>query len=391
MNIKSYIVLVFVLHPTHAISATIYLDESAYINALSTGGYGVIQEGFEDDVVWADSRTSPVPSVISQGIIWTSNHSMNGVRTGTLGGSVIDGTYGFFSLPHGDDTDSGPYCDDAPEPIPTECWLNDGWMITAPTGKTLYGAGGWFDSNTGGGAKVTFLLDGVDVNGNDSDNIDNWQRDGDRISGWTFVGVIDTNGFSSAEILELSGKDYQQEFIFGDKFSIGMTADATLPGDFNADGLLDCEDVNALTAAVATDGDIPTFDLNGDGMLSLADVDVWRAEAGETNLGPGKVYLPGDATLDGVVDGQDFLEWNAHKFTGELGWCSGNLNADNVVDGQDFLIWNDYKFQASDALSAVPEPGAGILAILAVAMLGATSMRRLGQVRRALASCTHAP
>ena len=129
--------------------------------------------------MWADSSTSiaspgSTSSIISQGLKWTSNQVANKVATGTLGGSVIDGTYGFFSLPHGDDTDSGLYCDNAEDPIPPECWLNDGWRITTPGGETLYGVGGWFDSNTGGGAKITFLLDGVDINGNDTDNIDNW-------------------------------------------------------------------------------------------------------------------------------------------------------------------------------------------------------------------------
>ena len=181
--------------------------------------------------MWVDSRTATLPppstttdSVTSQGITWTSNQPANLVATGTLGGSVIDGDYGFFSLPHGNDLDGGSSCDGAEDPIPTECWLNDGWTITAPDGDTLYGVGGWIDSNTGGAAKVTFLLDGVDIKGNDTDNIDNRNRDGIGINGWTFIGVIDANGFVSAEILELSGKDAQQEFIFGDKFSIGVTA-----------------------------------------------------------------------------------------------------------------------------------------------------------------------
>ena len=185
-------------------------------------GTTVITEGFEDSVVWNTSRTFAVPSVISQGLTWTSNHGANGVRTGMLGGSVVDGAYGFFSDPHGDATDSGAYCDTAADPIPTECWLNDGWIITAPAGETAYGVGGWFDGS--GVATITFLLDGVDVKGNDTDNIDNVNRNGESVDGWTFVGVIDGNGFASAEILELSGKDSQQIFIFGDKFTVGVSA-----------------------------------------------------------------------------------------------------------------------------------------------------------------------
>lgn len=222
-----------------ASSATIFINETDYLNALAALGYTVITEGFDDDIVWADSRSpSTTLSVTSRNITWTSNQPTNRVNTGALGGSVVDGAYGFFSNPHGDDTDSGLYCDDAQDPIPVECWLNDGWIVTAPDGETLHGVGGWFDSNTGV-AKVTFLLDGVDVNGNDTDNIDNWNRDGDFIDGWTFVGVIDIDGFTSAEILELSGKDFQQKFIFSDKFSIGVELTAGGPLDVDGNGIYD--------------------------------------------------------------------------------------------------------------------------------------------------------
>jgi hypothetical protein len=371
MNITKYIVLAVVFHPTYGMSATIYLDEVAYIAALSAGGYATLQEGFENDIVWANSRTSATPSVISQGITWTSNHTMNGVRTGTLGGSVVDGTYGFFSLPHGDDTDSGLYCDDAEDPIPTECWLNDGWMITAPVGETLFGVGGWFDSNTGG-AKVTFLLDGVDVNGNDTDNIDNWMRDGDRINGWTFVGVIDTNGFASAEVLELSGKDFQQEFIFGDKFSIGVTAAPALPGDFDTDGDYDCADVDSLVAEIVVGTHNPAFDLTGDSLVDGDDLHSWLAEAGTFNVdGP---YLRGDADLNGVVDGQDFIVWNGNKFTEIAAWCAGDFSADGTVDGQDFILWNGNKFMSSDGVASVPEPST--VGVLIATVIGLAAVRR---------------
>ena len=56
-----------------------------------------------------------------------------------------------------------------------------------------------------------------------------------------------------------------------------------------------------------------------------------------------------DANLDGFVDGLDFIEWNANKFTPVAEWCAGDFNADGFVDGLDFIIWNANKFQSSDA------------------------------------------
>jgi hypothetical protein len=128
-----------------------------------------------------------------------------------------------------------------------------------------------------------------------------------------------------------------------------------IDGDFNNDGIYNCADINALTTAVATGGSVAQFDLNGDGSLTLGDVNSWRSEAGGVNIGPGRSYRVGDANLDTVVDGSDFGIWNTHKFTSNTNWCNGNFNADTVVDGTDFGQWNSNKFTSSDG-TAVPEP-----------------------------------
>lgn len=205
----------------------VYTDEALYRADLASLGFPIISESFEDDMVWADSRnsiTSPgsTPSAISQGIVWTANYTQNNVATGTAGGAP-DGSFAIYSLPHGMTTDSGLYCDSAEDPnIPIECYQNDGLKVQSATGDTLYAFGGRIDTANNG--KVTFLLDGVDINGNDTDNIDNWQREGNLADNWAFVGVIDTNGFRSAELKELRGKDAQQVLLFADDFSIGVTA-----------------------------------------------------------------------------------------------------------------------------------------------------------------------
>ena len=202
----------------------IFTNEALFLAELERLDGSTIHEGFEDGAVWADSRnsvTSPgsTNSVSSQGIVWTSNYSSNNIATGTVGGSAPDGAFAIYSLPHGMTTDSGLYCDSAEDPsIPIECYQNDGSKITSEAGDTLYAFGGRIDTANSG--KVTFLLDGVDINGNDTDNIDNWQREGDWADSWAFVGVIDANGFSTAELRELRGKDSQQVLLFSDDFTI---------------------------------------------------------------------------------------------------------------------------------------------------------------------------
>ncbi|MFC1493796.1 hypothetical protein ACFL6W_00815 [Thermodesulfobacteriota bacterium] len=217
--------LIVLLSGTIHAEPVVYTNEASYLAALADLGYSAIHESFENDAVWADSRNSislpgNTPSVTSQGIVWTSNYLQNNIATGDVGGSAPDGGFAIYSLPHGMTTDSGLYCDSAEDPdIPNECFQNDGLKIESETGVQLYAFGGRIDTANSG--KITFLLDGVDVNANNIDNIDNWQREGEQVDNWAFVGVIDTDGFLSAEIRELRGKDSQQVLLFADKFTIG--------------------------------------------------------------------------------------------------------------------------------------------------------------------------
>ena len=97
--------------------------------------------------------------------------------------------------------------------------------------------------------------------------------------------------------------------------------------------------------------------------------------------------LPGDANGDGYVDGGDFIIWNSNKFDDGKKWITGDFNGDGFTDGQDFIIWNAHKFTSVDLLSAVPEPSAETMVILAIVMFGFAS--RLGRRKtvRLLGGC----
>jgi hypothetical protein len=370
-------VLLMVAHVAKA-EPVVYTNEASYLADLATLGHTVIHESFEDDAVWESSRNSipkpgSTPSVTSQGLVWTSNYAQNNIATGTVGGSAPDGMFAIYSLPHGMTTDSGLYCDDAEDPIPIECYQNDGLRVQSATGEMLYAFGGRIDTANNG--KVTFLLNGIDINGNDTDNIDNWQREGDWADQWAFVGVIDPNGFSSVELRELRGKDFQQVFLFADDFGIGRS-NVQLACDFNGTSSCDVDDLDLMFAegpiangVSVTLGINDHFDINGDTLIDLLDRDAWLAHAAaEDNLGT--PYKLADANLDGIVDGQDFLDWNAAKFTSSLLWSDGNFNGDTVVDGQDFLAWNANKFTSSDGVSTVPEPGMAMMAFVVILVCG---------------------
>ncbi len=134
-----------------------------------------------------------------------------------------------------------------------------------------------------------------------------------------------------------------------------QTLPAIPAGDFDGNGLFECADINALNAAISLASSDLTFDLNSDGQVSVADQDVWLANAGGVLLGAGKRFLHGDADLNGQVDISDYNAWNAHKFTADVAWCAGDFNADGFVDTADYNTWNANRFRTS--ARPVPEPG----------------------------------
>lgn len=198
----------------------------------------------------------------------------------------------------------------------------------------------------------------------------------------TVTWEIETTGspFTSLRMGGPSGES-MNEFTMADNVKLELIDLATVNGDFNDDQAWDCADIDALTAAIAGGSTDLSFDMNGDGSLTRADITDasvgWLAVGGANNpadTSGGNPFLEGDADLDGTVDGNDFLTWNMNKFTPLAAWCSGDWDANGMVDGADFLIWNTFKFQSSDGVSAVPEPAA--LSCWWLACLGLAGWRR---------------
>ncbi len=148
-------------------------------------------------------------------------------------------------------------------------------------------------------------------------------------------------------------------------------ATAAVTGDFNNDGSWDCADIDALVAEVVSGNNTASFDMNGDGVVNVADVTDptlgWLTVGGANNVADtdGNPFRIGDANLDGSVDVSDFNIWNGQKFTATAAWCAGDFTIDGSVDVSDFNAWNGNKFTMSGSGTAVvPEPGAYPLAAL---------------------------
>ncbi|MEM8680635.1 MAG: hypothetical protein AAGF97_14905 [Planctomycetota bacterium] len=187
------------------------------------------------------------------------------------------------------------------------------------------------------------------------------QAELDRYEGYVTDGTLTANGGVDEPVIMLQqcpdAPDPLAEFCVngGGMMITIMAPEVETTCDFDGNGTCDGDDIDALVAAIAAGDNDLSFDLTGDGAVDLDDRDAWLTEAGAMNLPSGNPYLVGDATLDGVVDGQDFIAWNNNKFTAAASWTGGDFNADGVVDGQDFIAWNNTKFTSSD-LAAVPEP-----------------------------------
>jgi hypothetical protein len=187
------------------------------------------------------------------------------------------------------------------------------------------------------------------------------------IDDWTWVDLAGLGNNVNSIGFELSSTDTG---MFGMNtpayFAIDDLTLTNLAGDFDGDFVYSCQDVDSLVATIASGTNDVTFDLDGDNLVNQQDLTMWLATAGNATVGA--AFLPGDVNLDGAVDGDDFVVWNAHKFTDNAAWCSGDLNADGAVNGVDFVAWNTYKFQSSDTL-AVPEPRSLIFAVACVIAL----------------------
>jgi glucose/arabinose dehydrogenase len=181
---------------------------------------------------------------------------------------------------------------------------------------------------------------------------------------------------------ELTTSSYTQQAGATLEIQIGLTSDKlTVNGTASIDGDLEIDsslytptargtvDDFVLVTATALIGsfDEVTFDgiaITPSGNEHVGDGLFVNYSTTSTEVLLSNYYaLPGDANGDGTVNGEDFLIWNANKFTSGTDWTTGDFNGDGDTNGADFLLWNQFKFTSAD-LAAVPEP-TGLLVLLA--------------------------
>jgi hypothetical protein len=113
--------------------------------------------------------------------------------------------------------------------------------------------------------------------------------------------------------------------------TVTVRVESTDPrGDLDGDGRVNAADIDLLYAAIGAGSGESRFDLDASGGVELADVDVLVRDLVETTIGHGTDY--GDANLDGQVNRLDLavLSRNYGKASG-AGWSSGDFNGDRRV------------------------------------------------------------
>jgi len=191
------------------------------------------------------------------------------------------------------------------------------------------------------------------------------------------AGTLQLNGASAQNpVLNLGGADIQTGLMVFD-FSAGGTATdpaATILSDLTASYN---HGVNAWT----TGKFLSSTALANGTTLGWSDNTTSSPIVRGTNVFPADSFtvmatLPGDANLDGTVDGTDYgLVIGNYNHPG--GWAQGDFNYDGVVDGADYgyIIGNyNHSFVPGAIVSgaagatAVPEPGT--IALLGCGLIG---------------------
>ena len=157
--------------------------------------------------------------------------------------------------------------------------------------------------------------------------------------------------------------------------TLEIAPNGLLTGDYNNNGQLDVGDLNLQADAIAGGQDPPEFDLTNDGLVNFDDRKEWVEVLKNTWIG--------DANLDDEFNSSDMVEvFVQGKYeTGEtVTWAEGDWDGNTKFQSGDMVaafVGGGYEKgkRPQPAVSAVPEPSAMLLSLVALAALAAIRRR----------------
>lgn len=198
-----------------------------------------------------------------------------------------------------------------------------------------------------------------------SATLENANLSGATLANVTFESspMIETALFDSATV-------YNQWTRFPDGFApvqAGLTFVQTARGDFDANGVLDEDDVDTLSNQIRRINQRywlrDMFDLDSNRSLDNEDLRIWINQLKHTSFG--------DANLDGKFDSRDLVHvFQAGQYEDSVEdnstWSTGDWNADGDFNASDFVVAlqdGGYEQNSEREENAIPEPS-GLLSII---------------------------